>query len=83
MKQLRLFHTLVVGGALIVAGCTGSADRQAEQPVGNAEDNSATPAPADQSGAALQQTFCEPENSSVCRDGSPVEGLECCWMTSC
>ena len=83
MEKSKLFHTLVVGGALIVAGCAGGADRNTQQPVAGTEDNSAAPAPAERPAAGLQQTFCEPANSNVCRDGSPVEGIECCWMTSC
>ena len=86
----KLFSALVVGGSLLVAGCSeddGSRDgrevvtgpdaaAETGEPVA---DGGATPI-AD-GGSELAPCFCDRE--TCCDDGVLEEGFECCWATSC
>ena len=72
MNIQKLFHVLVVGGALMSSGYASD----------TAEENSLTEGPK------LQSVFCTSESEKVCEkdkcgNAKVKDGFECCWGTSC
>ena len=94
MDHAKLFGVLVIGGAMLGEGCSGSAPSPVDAATSDAarrptEDGGAQAdaAMGAADGAALEECgFCP--NVACCEtgaDGTPREraGLVCCWGTSC
>jgi hypothetical protein len=93
MNIARLFHVVVVGGALLGgASCESGGDDepQADAPV-SAPD---TGTPADDAslldqavpgdGATpLIDCFCNTMHDTCCVGTDPAPGYQCCWSTTC
>ena len=79
MDQTKLFQVLVVGGALLGAGCGGPAPSAPD-----ASESDATAA-IDGGGALVECGFCP--NDCCVPDGAggsrARDGFVCCWATSC
>jgi hypothetical protein len=77
MEHSKLFHVLVVGGALLGAGC------ETAPPVADASGASDAPRPDGE--ALVECGFCP--NDCCVPDGAggsqARDGFVCCWGTSC
>ena len=85
MDQSKLFHVLVVGGALVGAGCEGTAPGGGDARVVGDDAAVADATSADNDAALVECGFCP--NDCCVPDGMggahEREGFVCCWATSC
>lgn len=77
MQSIKLFHTLVISGAMLAGGCAGGSGGSSQT-----GSNDSSVGKSD-SRTVAKQTFCSPKDVKVCKDGAPREGIECCWNTNC
>ncbi len=91
MNHTKLFRVLVMGGAMLAAGCEtedggddGVVGDDASAPVDASPAVDAQAAASD-GGALMECGFCPNEECCVTdEDGTHErEGLMCCWGTSC
>lgn len=90
MDTKKLFHALVMGGALLAAGCEsedaadggGGQPDDATAPVadGGVAPSDVDAAPPMECGFCPNEACCETAEDGTARER---EGLVCCWGTSC
>jgi hypothetical protein len=95
MNIVRLFHVLVVGGALLGgSSCEGGDDDgpAPDAPTGGAPDSApadpdATPGAPDASlvdaPPGLIDCFCNTDHDTCCTGTMVNDGFQCCWSTTC
>lgn len=89
MDTKKLFHALVMGGALLAAGCEsedaadggGGQPEDATAPIADGRAPSdVDAAPPMECGFCPNEACCETAEDGTARER---EGLVCCWGTSC
>lgn len=95
MDTKKLFHALVIGGALLAAGCESETSREpdaatpedARAPLADAAlADTGVPSPNAGDAGLMECGFCPNEECcETAEDGTSRErdGLVCCWGTSC